>query len=195
MKTTEFNKMLRSSRIYLFTLADAARLLDKSRKYTSLFLMRNEDIKRAEKGLYYTDGATEYEVASAILNPSYISLISALRFHNLTEQIPHIIYVVSYKRHRSVPNLNGFEVEFVTVKKGMFYGYEKNDGAMVATPEKAVVDMLYLNKFTEYAYEAIDEGRVNPERLLKYATISKDERIVRIIKAKLAEYKKRKVGQ
>jgi len=195
MKTTEFNKMLRYNRIYLFTLADAARLLDKPRKYTSLFLMRNKDIKRAKKGLYFTEGATEYEVASAILNPSYISLISALRFHNLTEQMPHIIYVVSYKRHRPEPNLNGFEVEFITVKKDMFYGYEKKDGTMVATPEKAVVDMLYLNKFIEYAYEAIEEGRVNPERLLKYAIMSKDERIVRIVRAKLAEYRRSKVKQ
>lgn len=190
MQTAEFNKMLRYNHIYMFTLADAARLLDKPKQYASLFLSRNKDVKMAERGLYYTEGATEYEVASALLNPSYISLVSALRFHNLTEQIPHIIYMVSYKRHRPVPYLNGYEVEFVTVKKGMFYGYEKNDGAMVATPEKAVIDMLYLDRFADYAYEAIEERRVDPDRLLKYAVMSKDDKIIRAVKARLAEYRK-----
>lgn len=189
MKTVEFNDMLRTNRIYLFTLADAMRLIGKPKQYTSLFLSRNKKIRMATRGLYYTEDATEYEVASAILNPSYISLISALRFHNLTEQIPHVIYVVSYKRHRPLPDLNGYGVEFVTINKRMFYGYEKIDGATVATPEKAVVDMLYLNRFAEYAYEAIEEGRVDSKKLLYYAVMSNDKRLIRAVKVKLSGYK------
>ena len=187
MKTVEFNEMLRSNRIYLFRLADASRIIGKSKQYASLFLSRDKEIRRAIKGLYYTKDATEYEVASAILNPSYVSLVSALRFYNLTEQIPNIIYVVSYKRHRPVLDLNGYRVEFVTVKKSVFYGYEKSDRATVATPEKAVMDMLYLNRFTEYAYEAIEKRKIDRKKLLDYAMMTNDEGFVQKIKAELSE--------
>lgn len=186
MKTAEFNEMLHSKRISVFTLGDASRLIGKPRRYASLFLSRDKAVRMAGRGLYYTDDATEYEVASATLVPSYISLISALRFHNLTEQIPNIMYLVSYKRHRPLPNIDGYRLEFIAVKKSMFYGYEKSDGAMVAAPEKAVLDMLYLRRFVEYADEAIESGGVDKRRLMAYAIMSRDEKLVHEVRGRLS---------
>lgn len=176
--------------MYTFKLVDAARILDKQLKYASLFLSRNKQVKKALRGRYYTQDATEYEVASSILNPSYISLVSALRFYNLTEQMPHIIYVISFKRHRPIENLNGYRVEFVTLKKQMFYGYVKVDGAIVARPEKAIIDMLYINRFTEYAYETIEGGNLNIRLLVKYATMSKNKKIIHLIKTIISKKQK-----
>ena len=190
MKTTTFNEILRSNHMYTFKLVDAARILDKQLKYASLFLSRNKQVKKALRGRYYTQDATEYEVASSILNPSYISLVSALRFYNLTEQMPHIIYVISFKRHRPIENLNGYRVEFVTLKKQMFYGYVKVDGAIVARPEKAIIDMLYINRFTEYAYETIEGGNLNIRLLVKYATMSKNKKIIHLIKTIISKKQK-----
>lgn len=186
MKTAEFNELLHSKRISVFTLSDASRLIGKPRRYASLFLSRDKAVKMAGRGLYYTGDATEYEVASATLVPSYISLISALRFHNLTEQIPNIMYLVSYKRHRPLPDIDGYRLEFIAVKKSMFYGYEKSDGAMVATPEKAVLDMLYLRRFIEYADEAIESGKVDKKRLMAYAAMSRDEKLAHEVKERLS---------
>jgi predicted transcriptional regulator of viral defense system len=169
MKTYDFNEFLNRNRIDLFTLNDAVRILGKPRHYASVFLYRNKFIRKAQKGVYYTKNATSYEVASNILNPSYISLVSALRFHNLTEQIPHILYVLSPKRHLNIKGLDGYEVRFITVKKKLMFGYYKIDGAFIAEPEKAAVDMLYLKMFTEYAEEAVESGRLDVKKFLAYA--------------------------
>ncbi len=172
MKSREFNDFLSSNKITVFRLADAAKIIGKERGYAALFLSRNPNIKGAVGGIYYTKEATEYEVASRIVYPSYVSLISALRFHNLTEQMPRIIYVLSHKRHRPIPDLNGFKVEFKRIKKEMMYGYRRVDDVFVADPEKAVIDMLYLNEFVEYAEEAIELGKLDYNLLEDYATRS-----------------------
>ncbi len=186
MKSEEFNRYLSNHEIGVFSLKDAARILGKPRHYTVVFLARANYIDSAERGLYYLHGTNEYQVASNVVYPSYVSLISALRFHNLTEQIPHIIYVLSYKRHRRISDLNGYEVEFRVIKKELMYGYSKIDDVFVASPEKAVVDMLYLNEFTEYAEELVESGKVRGEVLREYAArtgrksvISKVGRIIR----------------
>lgn len=173
MKTTEFNEYLSRNNIHVFTVADAAKIIGKPKGYTSLFLFRNKALKRAERGIYYTKDASEYEIASNIVYPSYVSLISALRFHNLTEQIPNTIYVITTKRHKPIEDLNGYRVEFKNIKKDRMFGYRKIDDAFVADPEKAVIDMIYLNLFREYADEAVENRRINQDILFKYIKMEK----------------------
>jgi predicted transcriptional regulator of viral defense system len=172
MKTTEFNSYLSKNNIHVFTIADAAKIIGKSKAYTALFLFRNKALKSVERGIYYTKDAGEYEVASNIVYPSYISLISALRFYNLTEQMPNIIYVITTKRHKPIEDMDGYRIEFKNVKKAMMFGYRKVDDAFVADPEKAVIDMLYLNLFTEYADEALENKKADLGKLFKYASMA-----------------------
>ena len=46
-------------------------------------------------------------------------------------------------RHKDV-YIDGVRVVFKRVRPSLMYGFSKVDGAMVADPEKAIVDMLYL---------------------------------------------------
>jgi predicted transcriptional regulator of viral defense system len=89
----------------VFGLNDAIKVLDTNRSYAKLFLhrcMKKGAIGRVELGIYYLKAqANEYEVASNILKPSYVSMVSALAYYGLTTQIPHVIYVVSTKRQKS----------------------------------------------------------------------------------------------
>ncbi len=188
MKTQEFNAFAMKKGLRVFTLAQAASIMRKPRYYASLFLSRDREVRRAERGVYYAKDATEYEVASRIVAPSYVSLISALRFHNLTEQIPRFIYVVSFKRHRAIENLNGYKVIFKTVKKRLMFGYSNVDGTYVAAPEKAVVDMFYLGEFTDYAEEAIESKRLDAKLLLKYAAATENKELVKRVKRAIEEY-------
>ena len=171
MKTEELNRILQANGIGVFSLEDAARIIGKPKHYTTVFLKRDRIVKRAANGVYYTPDASNYEIASAITEPSYVSLISALRFHNITEQIPNTIYVLSTARHKDV-YLGEVKVVFIKVKPRLMYGYAKADGAMVADPEKAVLDMLYLGKFVEYAEEAVESGKLSKEKLRAFAELS-----------------------
>lgn len=185
MKTNEFNRFVQQRGMHVFSLNDAARIMKTPKHYATIFLSRNMMIKRAERGIYYTPDASIYEIATSIVYPSYASMISALRFHNLTEQIPSIIYVVSSKQHRNL-EVEGIKIEFSKVKPSLIYGYLKMDGAFIAEPEKAVVDIFYLDKFVEYAVETIENRKLDIGKLIHYAEISRNKniqkRILKIIK-------------
>jgi predicted transcriptional regulator of viral defense system len=171
MKTEEFNRILQSNGINVFSLEDASRIIGKPKHYTTVFLRRDRIVKRAANGIYYTPDASSYEIASSIVEPSYVSLISALRFYNITEQIPNTVYVLSSRRHRNI-GISDTKVEFIKVRPSLMYGYKKVDGAMVADPEKAIIDMLYLGKFEEYAEEAIENRKVNREKLERFGELA-----------------------
>jgi len=182
MMTENINRFLEKDGINLFSLNDAARIIVKPLHYTTVFLSRDKYIKRAARGIYYTPNANEYEVASFILYLSYISLVSALRFYNLTKQIPNIIYIISSKRHAPINDLNGYRVKFIKIRKDFMYGYSRIDNAFVAEPEKIVVDSFYLNRFVEYAEETIELGTLNFSKLLKYAQLTGKQSVINRIK-------------
>ncbi|MCW6161549.1 MAG: hypothetical protein LVQ97_05175 [Candidatus Micrarchaeales archaeon] len=190
MKTEEFNRMLQRNGISVFSLEDASRIIGKPKHYTTVFLRRDRIVKRASNGVYYTPDATSYEIASSIVEPSYVSLISALRFYNMTEQIPNTVYVLSSKRHGSI-GIDGTRVEFVKVRPSLMYGYKKVDGAMVAEPEKAIVDMLYLGRFEEYAEEAMENKSISKEKLMGFAELTGKRSLVQHIERLLKKIKER----
>ena len=102
----------------------------------------------------YTTHKNPFLIASRISWPSYISLWSALRFHNLTEQIPHTISVVTTKKRRQAAiNFCGTKIVFTYIDKKCFFGYKKINyegfEVFVAEPEKAFADALLLKKISE----------------------------------------------
>jgi predicted transcriptional regulator of viral defense system len=191
MKMEQLNDYLRGHKIEVFSVYDAAKFISKPAAYTSKFLSRDRYVRRAERGIYYTKDATEYGVASRIVFPSYATLVSSLRFYNLTEQIPHIIYIASPVQHRPITDLNGFEVNFKKIKKPLMYGYRKVDGAFVADPEKAVIDMIYLNEFVEYAEEAVEERNLSTAKLQNYAERSGVKSIIKRVGEMLDDEQRR----
>ena len=77
MKTADFNNFIVKNNIHVFTLDDAARILAKDKHYSAIFLARDKWVKKAIRGIYYTPEASIYEIATSIISPSYVSLISA----------------------------------------------------------------------------------------------------------------------
>ena len=77
--------------------------------------------------------------------PAYVSLQSALFHHGLIEQVPAVIYAVTLGRPRRVRTPLGV-VSFHRVPPELFTGFEVEThvGAKIATPEKALFDLLYL---------------------------------------------------
>ncbi len=77
--------------------------------------------------------------------PAYISLQSALFHHGLIEQIPSVIYAVTPARPRRLRTPMG-TISFHRMPPELFKGFElsSRSDAKVATPEKALFDLLYL---------------------------------------------------
>jgi len=77
--------------------------------------------------------------------PAYISLQSALFHHGLIEQIPSVIYAVTPARPRRLRTPVG-TISYHRMPPELFKGFELSSGsdAKIATPEKALFDLLYL---------------------------------------------------
>ena len=90
--------------------------------------------------------------------PAYVSLQSALYLHGMISQIPSVTYAVSLARTRRYPTPLG-TVSVHHVGPRFFFGYEETGrrGGRLATPEKALVDFLYLAPARSRLFRALPE--------------------------------------
>jgi len=156
-------------------------LTGKSRGYVKLFIYRWKKeglIKEIERDKY-TVHEDPLLIASNLTWPSYISGWAALRYHNLTEQLPTVIHVVTTRgRKRRKLEFGGAQVVFIRVKPRSFFGFEKIQlggfDVFMAEPEKALVDSALLRQasFSEVAevtrnnFKSLDFGKL-VDHLLK----------------------------
>lgn len=121
-----------------------------------------------------------YYFANRIYNPSYISLHTALAFYGIIpETVVQITSVTSLKT-ASFSNPFG-DFSYKTVRDDLKFGYDlkpMNDNRMFAfaTPEKAILDLLYIYPFYNTIRELEDlrldeeylQEELNKERLMDY---------------------------
>lgn len=93
-------------------------------------------------------------VANRLQRASYVSLQSALAFYGLIPETVYItVSVTAGRPERLVTPLGVFE--FRHIKSKLLYGYQMTDlggqNALVATPEKALLDLIYLQPGGESA--------------------------------------------
>jgi hypothetical protein len=87
-------------------------------------------------------------IANHIVHPSYVSLQSVLAHYGLIpEHVPVVTSVTTSRPGRWKTSLGDYNYRHV--KTGFFLGYRMEDlgggqSALVATPEKALLDLLYL---------------------------------------------------
>ncbi len=142
-------------RYVIFNLDTVKNIIQKDEPYTKLLLYRLKKsglIFQIERNKY-TIHKNAFLIASHIIWPSYISLWSALRYYNLTEQIPHSFWVVSPAKRgkRAVRHLDT-EIIFVSCKPKYFFGFKKINyngfEIFIAEPEKAIIDGLLLKRIS-----------------------------------------------
>jgi len=110
--------------------------------------------------------------------PAYVSLQSALFHHGLIEQIPSVIYAVTPGRPRRLQTPMG-TISFHHMAPELFKGFElsSHSDAKVATPEKALFDLLYLASGRSRVFSNQPEltipRRFQWERLKEYTKLVK----------------------
>lgn len=134
-----------------FTRSDAAARLGLSGPAASHTLRRLTAaglVHAIRRGLWTTEKHLDPYAVSEYLtapHPAYVSLQSALRHHDMIEQIPVVTYVVSLARsHRIRTTLGTFSVH--RIEPSFFGGFDVlPSGTKMATPEKALLDVCYLS--------------------------------------------------
>lgn len=173
MKSVETLLYLQRNGITVFTTRDLAKIIGKPIGYARSVISRIPGVKKAERGLYYTEQASIYEIASNVVPFSYVSMLSALRFYDVITQIPATIEVISPKRHRPM-SIGGYRVRFVRLKRNLIFGNVRRGNAFIAEPEKAVLDSLYQNSYAhidEAIKRGVEEGLMSVDKLIRYAQV------------------------
>jgi len=95
--------------------------------------------------------------------PSYISLTTALEYHEITTQVLRDFFEsVAIKRTKEI-NLNGSVFRYTKVASGLYFGFIKEKNFFIATPEKALLDAVYLMSYGRYSLDmpALDATKLN----------------------------------
>jgi hypothetical protein len=103
--------------------------------------------------------------------PSYISLLTALEFYEITTQVSRDYFEsVAVKRTKSI-SVNGSLFRYTRIATDLYFGFRKERGFFIALPEKAFLDACYLMSHGRYALDlsAIDETKLNREKMERLA--------------------------
>jgi predicted transcriptional regulator of viral defense system len=100
---------------------------------------------RLSKGIYtpYNAEIKVDKVANQIYYPSYLSFESALSYYGILSQIPYTLTFATQKKSKKLV-LKDTQIEYTQLTKRLFFGYVLENGIYLATPEKALMDMIYV---------------------------------------------------
>ncbi|MBI4130194.1 hypothetical protein HY468_02670, partial [Candidatus Roizmanbacteria bacterium] len=143
-------KKLYEAPLALFTTASLKDLLQVENDMT-LFsiirrLIRSGVIEKIERGKYRLVNSTtgDFELASFLYTPSYISFETALNFYGILSQFPYEVTSATTKKPVK-KHIHEKIFSYTRVNRSLFWGYKKDKQALIAEPEKALLDQIYLS--------------------------------------------------
>lgn len=137
-----------------------------------------------------------FYTANKIYSPSYISLETALKFYGLIpEEIFQITSVSTKKTTRFETQIGSFS--YKQLKPALFWGYRLVDFGkqrlLIADPEKAMLDYLYLHPNIKTAEDFLEmrinsdelKAQINPLKFQKYLAAFKSRALTKRAKTLL----------
>ncbi len=100
--------------------------------------------------------------------PSYISLTTAMEYYEITTQVQRDFFEsVVIKRTKEI-NLNGSIFRYTKIASDLYLDFKKEKGFFIATPEKALLDALYLMTYGRYSLDisSLDISKLDMDRLV-----------------------------
>ncbi len=113
----------------------------------------------------------KFVLANLAQVPSYISLMTALDYYEITTQIQRdFIESVAVKRTKEIAVENTV-FNFTKIKSNLYIGFKKEKDFFIATPEKAFLDALYLMSLGRYSFDSasINFSKLNRAEIKKLA--------------------------
>ena len=110
----------------------------------------------------------KFQLANLGQTPSYISLMTALDYYNMTTQVQRdVIESVAVKRTKEII-LNYSVFRYSKVASPLYFGFKKEKEFFIATPEKALLDVIYLMSYGRYSVDipALELEKFDQKELL-----------------------------
>lgn len=116
-------------------------------------LEREGMVARIKRGLWAVPTHPDFSPYAVVPNlfaerlGGYVSLLSALNLHGMIDQIPRVVHVVTTKQRPEL-RTSIATYEFYQIHRDLFGGfkpYRRTGNFEIATPEKALFDVLYFS--------------------------------------------------
>lgn len=154
---------LRKIKKFSFGYEDISRALGispASAKVTASRYTNQGILLRAKKNLYVfrevwnaAGREDKFRLANLGQVPSYISLMTALDYYEITTQVQRDFFEsVAVKRSKEV-NINGSVFRYVKLAAHLYNEFKKENDFFIATPEKALIDAFYLMSYGRYSLD------------------------------------------
>lgn len=141
--------------------ADSARVLCARYAKKKIFLRIKRDLYAFKEVFLHLDRDDQLQLSGLIQENTYLSFSTALAQYRVLPGLPHLIEAVSFTRslEKQVGHLTW---KYHRLPKKLFFSYHKEKNYTIATPEKALLDLLYLYSLGRYY---VDLKRINLEAL------------------------------
>ena len=145
-------------------------------------------VKKVTRGIWCLPSHPHFSslVVVPFLTPKqrvYVSFVSALHLYGIVEQIPQVIYIATTGRGRIIRTDVG-TYSFHQLSHHIFGGFDwygKREDFLIASPEKALIDSLYLSSRKGKRFSFFPELDFDPSFSFKQAenwgNIIQDKRI------------------
>jgi hypothetical protein len=120
----------------------------KTAKVRINYYVQRGDLYPIRRGIYAKDkNYDRFELATKIFTPAYISFETVLGNAGITFQYYSQIFVASYQTNEIIAD--GQKIVYKTLKSSILTnsaGIENKEHYAIASPERAFLDVVYLNK-------------------------------------------------
>jgi predicted transcriptional regulator of viral defense system len=203
MQFYDFEKKMRKCPFFSASEAKLVFFNQKNILIQIAFWVKRGYLVKIKKGLYILSSAAKEAdamvLAGKIYEPSYLSLEFALNYYGIIPDIPGTFTSVTSRMPKNFKTGFGYFI-YQKIKPVFFTGYEsrveKNVSFNIATPEKALMDLLYLNKNKFVAEPGfwremrIDEDfKFKKKKLELYKNILNDKKVNKLLDSVLAYQK------
>lgn len=175
----------------IFSTRDVVAIFGVTKRTADAFLFNNVKkgrIIRIKAGLFVLPNhiPNEYLIANKLVIPSYVSLDTALSYHNLMPETVYAVTSVTSKATKEF-DVNGVAYTYQKIKVEAYTGYElKNvngQNIYMADPEKAVSDLLYFVYLGKRLYnDRLEWKRINFNKVKYYLGLFENKNLIKFAK-------------
>ncbi len=173
---------IKKTGMVLFSVTDISLLLNinKTKTYNLVkALKKKKAIKSIGKRKFSLYETNEFEIASELNFPSYISFWSALNYYNFSDNNPKKIFIATTKYSKEI-----YPFKYITLSKKRFFGYVSIGKITIAEKEKAIIDCILFPKYSGGIREikkamAVSVKLINKKKLIDYALKLKSKAVIR----------------
>ena len=172
---------LREIKKLYFGYADIARTLGishSSAKITAHRYVKQGMTIRVKRNIYVLkerwesfDREQKFIIANIVQVPSYISLMTALDYYEITTQMQRDFIESVVIKRTVIKEIEQTTLDYTKISPELYGGFLKNQGFFIAEPEKAFLDAVYLMSFGRYNLDipSIDFGKLDVKKIERLA--------------------------